>query len=78
MGYDHGDSFSFDFEHQMGFNLVQNRKEKCHHDHIPLNLKGNGDTVFSVYQHLHPMLQGISSYGMSASLFVITKPQAKL
>ena len=27
---------------QMGFHLVQNRKENCPHDHIPFNLKGNG------------------------------------
>ena len=36
MGYDRGDS------------LVQNRKENCHHDHIPSNVKGNGNIVFSV------------------------------
>ena len=40
MGYDHGDSFIFD--------LVQNRKENCHHDHIPFNVKGNRNIVFSV------------------------------
>ena len=26
---------------QMEFHLIQNRKENCHHDHIPFNLKGN-------------------------------------
>ena len=31
----------------MDFYLVQNQKENCHHDHIPLNLKGNGNIVFS-------------------------------
>ena len=36
---------------QMEFDLVQNRKENCHHDHIPFNLKGNGNIVFSVYMH---------------------------
>ena len=46
MGYDRGDSFSFDLEPN-GFYLVQNRKEYRHHDHIPFNLKGN--IVFSVY-----------------------------
>ena len=30
------------------FHLVQNRKENCHHDHIPFNLKGIGNMVFSV------------------------------
>ena len=34
---------------QMGLHLVQNRKENCHHDHIPFNLKGFGYIVFSVY-----------------------------
>ena len=34
---------------EMEFHLVQNRKENCHHDHIPFNVKGNGNTVFSVY-----------------------------
>ena len=33
---------------QMEFHLVQNRKEKCHYDHIQFNVKGNGDIVFSV------------------------------
>ena len=31
---------------QMEFNLVQIRKENCRHDHIPFNLKGNGNPVF--------------------------------
>ena len=30
-----------------------NRKEKCHHDHIPFNVKGIGSIIFSVYQK-HP------------------------
>ena len=33
---------------QMDFHLVQNRKKNCHYDHIPFNLKGNGNIVFSV------------------------------
>ena len=33
---------------QMEFHLVHNRKENCHHDHIPFNLKGNGTIIFSV------------------------------
>ena len=32
---------------QMEIHLVQNRKENCHHDHIPFNVKGNGNIVFS-------------------------------
>ena len=33
---------------QMDSHLVQNRKENCHHDHIPFNFKGNRIIVFSV------------------------------
>ena len=32
----------------MEIHAVQNRKENCHHDHIPFNLKGNIILVFSV------------------------------
>ena len=35
---------------QMQIHLVQNRKENCHHDHIPFNLKENEILVFSVYE----------------------------
>jgi len=42
---------------QIEFHLVQNRKENCHHDHIPFNLKENRIRVFSVYEifisHIH-------------------------
>ena len=34
---------------QMEIHLVQNRKEHCHHNHIPFDVKGNGNIVFSVY-----------------------------
>ena len=34
---------------QMEFHLVKDRMENCHHDHIPFNVKGIGDIVFSVY-----------------------------
>ena len=33
---------------QMDFHLVQNRKVNCHLDHIPFNVKGNGNRVFLV------------------------------
>ena len=33
---------------QMEFHLIQNWKENRHHDHIPFNLKGNVNIVFSV------------------------------
>ena len=33
---------------QIEFHLVQNLKENCHHDHIPFDLKGKGNMVFSV------------------------------
>ena len=45
MEYDHGDSFPFNCN-QVEFQLVQNRMEN---DHIPFNLKGKGNLVFSVY-----------------------------
>ena len=48
MGYDRGFSF-LSILNEMEFHLVQNRKEDCHHNHIPLNMKGNGILVFSVY-----------------------------
>ena len=32
---------------QMDFHLAQNRKENYHHDHIPFNVKGKGNIVFS-------------------------------
>ena len=35
---------------QMEIHLVQNRKEICYHDHIPFNVKGNGNIVFLVRQ----------------------------
>ena len=38
----------FSILNQMEFHLVQNRKENCHHDHIPFNLKGNRIRVSSV------------------------------
>ena len=48
MGYDRGDSFPFDFEPN-GIPFGSNRKEYCHNDQIPFNVKGNGVRVFSVY-----------------------------
>ena len=42
---------------QMEFYLVQNRKENCHYDHIPFNVKGNGNIVFS----MNCAITGISS-----------------
>ena len=48
MGYDRGDSFPFDFEPNeipFGSKSLVN----CHHDHIPFNVKGNGNIVYSVH-----------------------------
>ena len=48
MGYDRGDSFPYDFLNQMKFHLVQKIERKtCHHDHMPFDVKGNGNIVFS-------------------------------
>ena len=33
---------------QMKFQLGQNRKEYCHHDHIPFNVIGNGNSFLGV------------------------------
>ena len=32
----------------MEFQLEQNKKENSHHDHIPFNVKGNGNIVCTV------------------------------
>ena len=48
MGFDRGNSFPFEFLNQMEFHLAQNRKENCLHDHIPFNVKGKENIVFSV------------------------------
>ena len=45
MEYDRGERFPFDLK-QMEFHLVKNQNENCYHDHIPFNLKGNGDIFF--------------------------------
>ena len=47
MGYDRGDSFPFDFEPN-GIPFGSKSKENLQHDHIPFNVKGNGNKVFSV------------------------------
>jgi len=45
MGYDRGDSRPFDFEpNRIPFGS-ENRKENCHHNHIPFNVKRNGNIV---------------------------------
>ena len=67
MGYDRGDSFPFDFEPNGIPFGSENRNENCHHDHIPLNLKGIGNIVFSVYTRrnrrmIHFKFNGIESW----------------
>ena len=48
MEYDRGDSFPSNFElNGIPFGL-ENRKENCHYDLIPFNVKGNGNIVYSV------------------------------
>ena len=47
---------------QMELHLGQNREENCHHDHIPINVKGNGILVCSVQRiHMGVMVALISS-----------------
>ena len=47
MGYDRGDSFPFDYEPN-GIPISLKSKENCLRDHIPLNVKGNGNSFLSV------------------------------
>ena len=39
------------------------RKENCHHDHIPFNVKKNGNIVFSVYDSKLRIRQLVDSSG---------------
>ena len=48
MGYDRGGSVPSDFEPNGISFGSENLKENCHHDHIPLNFKGNRKIHFSV------------------------------
>ena len=47
MGYGCGDSLPFDFESNGIPFGSENRKENCQRDHMPFNLKGNANIVFS-------------------------------
>ena len=47
MGYDRSDSFPFDFEPNGIPFGSENRIESYHHDHIPFNVKGKRNIVFS-------------------------------
>ena len=53
MGYDRGASFPFNFEPNGLPFSSENRKENCHHGHIPFNVKGNRNIVFSVHTKKH-------------------------
>ena len=58
MGFDRGGRFPIDFLNQMDSHLdfepnglpfgSENLQENRQHDHIPFNLKGNGNLVLSV------------------------------
>ena len=39
----------FSILNQMEAHLVQNQKENCYHDHIPFDVKGIVNIVFSMY-----------------------------
>ena len=56
MGYNRGDSFPFDFEPNGISFGSEIRKENCHQDHIPCNVKGNGNIVFSVNPVYKPLI----------------------
>ena len=55
MGYDRGDSFTFNFEPNGISFGSENRTKNCHHDHIPFNLKESGILVFSVHEKVGPV-----------------------
>ena len=69
MGYDRGDSVSDDYFNQMEFNLFQNQKENCHHDHIPFNIKRIGNIVFSVCVKLNIWFLSLTVLGFWAENF---------
>ena len=55
---------------QIKFCLVQNRKENRHHDHIPFNVKGNRNIVFSVY--LTASWKHVGSIRISSAKILLT------
>ena len=57
MEYDRGDSFPIDILNQMEFHSFgsENRKENCPHDHIPFNVRGKENVVFSVQAIKRPL-----------------------
>ena len=58
------DTAFFSILNQMKFHLGQNRKDNCHHDHIPFNVKGNENIVFSVQRPLTQItVDGIAAGG---------------
>ena len=46
----------------------ENRKENCNYDHIPFNVKGNGNRVFSVWCQLYRKFHGICFIGCLLSM----------
>ena len=69
---------------QMDFHLVQNWKENCHHDHIPFNVKGNWNIVFSVQSGFRASFLNIffsflnGRSGICSRIFVDCFPVRKL
>ena len=55
---------------QMELNLVQNRKENCHHDRIPFNVKGNGNIVFLVYTVRDVKHNQLKTYKVTVKLYI--------
>ena len=79
MGYDRGDMFPFDFEPNGIPFVSENRKETCPHDHIPFNLKGNGNIVFAVYTlvptrtSVTPLAARLCTYMLVAGFYFLIK-----
>ena len=59
----------FSILNQMEIHLVQNRKKNFYHDHIPFNVKGIGNIVFSVYVE-RARSQDIPKMYLSEKIFV--------
>ena len=69
MWYDRGDSFPSDFKPN-GIPFGSNLKLNCHDDHIPFNMKGKGNIVFSVESLVFAKCGGLFWWGMAITLYI--------
>ena len=71
MGYGPGDSFPFDFEPN-GIQFGSKLKGNCNYDHIPFNVKGTGNIVFSVYSYSIVVAKQCKVYDFASILVTAT------